>query len=89
MEMSNGFVVLMGIGIVFLGLVCIIVLCTVMSAVVRKLTKKPAPAAAPAAAAVTTEIPNRREIVAAISAAVAEELGVAVSGIKVLSLKKI
>jgi len=88
---SNGMVVLLGVGIVFFGLICIIVLCTVMSAVVRKLAKKPeAPApAAPAPAAEQAVIPNRREMVAAVSAAIAEELGVEVSGIKILSIKKI
>ena len=38
---SNGMVILLGIGIVFFGLICIIVLCTIMGAVVRKFAKKP------------------------------------------------
>ena len=92
MDVSNGVVVLLGVGIVFIGLICIIVLCTIMSAVVRKFAKKPeaAPAAAPApVVAEQAVIPNRREMVAAVSAAIAEELGVEVSGIKILSIKKI
>ena len=92
MDVSNGMVILLGLGIVFFGLICIIVLCTIMGAIVRKFAKKPeAPAAAPAPApaAEQTVIPNRREMVAAISAAIAEELGVEVSGIKILSIKKI
>ena len=88
---SNGMVVVLGLGIVFFGLICIIVLCSVMGKIVGKLAKKPeaAPAAAPAPAAEQTVIPNRREMVAAVSAAIAEELGVEVSGIKILSIKKI
>jgi len=91
MEVSDGMVILLGIGIVFFGLICIIVLCTIMGAVVRKFAKKPE-ASAPAAPAPVVEqavIPNRREMVAAVSAAIAEELGVEVSGIKILSIKKI
>ena len=30
MELSSGFVVLMGLGTVFFGLICIILICTVM-----------------------------------------------------------
>ena len=46
-EVSNLFVVLMGIGTVFFGLICIILLCMAMSAVCRSMEK--APVAAPAA----------------------------------------
>ena len=46
------FVTLMGIGTVFFGLVCIIVLTTIMGAVLKSNAKPaPAPAAAPKAAA--------------------------------------
>ncbi len=86
-------VFLMGMGTVMLGLVCIVLLCTLMSALVRKFsgtkeketseTEKTAPPSAPAA------IPNRGELVAAIAAAVAEELGEDVGAIRILSLKKI
>lgn len=90
MEVSNGVVILLGIGIVFIGLICIIALCSIMGVVVRKFAKKPAEAPAAAAPAVVEQaIPNRREMVAAVSAAIAEELGVEVSGIKILSIKKI
>ena len=44
-EVSNLFVVLMGIGTVFFGLICIILLCMAMSAVCRSMEK--APVAAP------------------------------------------
>lgn len=84
-------VVLLGLGIVFAGLICIVVLCVLMSKVVRLLEKKEAPAvpAAPAApVAPAAEIPNRQELVAAISCCLAEELGTDVSAIRIVSLKK-
>ena len=97
---SGGIVVLMGMGIVFVGLICIVLLCSLMSKVVKILEKMnesaPAPAAAPVAApavapvaAVQAPVENRQELVAAISAALAEELGTDVSGIRILSLKKV
>ena len=97
---DNGVVVMMGMGIVFVGLICIVLLCSLMSKVVKILEKmngsEPAPAApvatpaaAPAPAAVQAPVENRQELVAAISAALAEELGTDVSGIRILSLKKV
>ena len=65
-----GEVVLLGVGIVFLGLICIILLCLIMGKVVSSLVNKEeeatrnVPAAVPAPVA---EIPNRQELVAAIS----------------------
>jgi len=75
---------------VFFGLACIILLSYAMSAVVRKFAKAPAAtaAAAPAAPAVET-IPNRQAMIAAISAAIAEDLGTDLTGIRILSVKKL
>ncbi|MBQ6823946.1 MAG: OadG family protein [Clostridia bacterium] len=94
-----GMVVALGVGIVFAGLVCIVILCVLMGKVVRLLegmSKKPvadaAPAAAPApvaAPAVAAAIPNRQELVAAIACCLAEELGTDVSAIRIVSLKKV
>ena len=94
MEPSIPFVILMGIGVVFIGLVCIILLTTAMSAVCRAMgdkTPAPAPAAAaPAASAASTAaIPNRQAMVAAIAVAVAEEMGTDPAGIRILSIKKL
>ncbi len=90
---SNLFVIIMGLCTVFIGLICIIAICYLMSAVVRKLdARKPAPAVeapAPAASAAPAPIENRGELVAAISAAIAEELGKDVSGIRILSIKRL
>ena len=94
MEPSIPFVILMGVGIVFIGLICIILLTTAMSAVCRSMgdkTPAPAPAAAaPAAPAAKAEaIPNRQAMIAAIAVAVAEEMGTDPSGIRILSVKKL
>ncbi len=91
-SLPSWFVVVMGMGIVFLGLICIVVLCTIMSKIVRKFdrnTAAAAPAAVSAPEAAQETIVNRQELVAAISAVVAEELGKDVSAIRILSLKKV
>lgn len=90
-EVSNLFVVLMGIGTVFFGLICIILLCMAMSAVCRSMEKAPvaAPAAPAAPAAGAEAIPNRQAMIAAIAAAIAEEEGTDLAGIRILSVKKL
>ena len=92
-EPSIPFVILMGVGVVFIGLICIILLTTAMSAVCRSMgDKTAAPAAAPAAAAPaarTEAIPNRQAMIAAIAVAVAEEMGTDPAGIRILSVKKL
>lgn len=95
-EYNLGVVILLGMGIVFAGLICIVILCVLMGKVVRLLEKKEAPAAvpapvaaAPAPAFAAEAIPNRQELVAAIACCLAEELGTDVSAIRIVSLKKI
>lgn len=161
-EVSNAFVVAMGMGVVFVGLICIVVLCMVMSRLCRPVGKK-VPAEAPAASAAVSKpaeqsgagekdiavltavitaaitaaasdrpaaavrraaVPGRRvaapsyrpvmppvysgpprhaaaapvrrpaaskrqEMISAVSAAIAEQSGTDVSGIRILSFKKI
>ncbi len=93
--MSNAFVVAMGIGTVFVGLICIIIVCMIMSSIVRAFVKQkpqenkasaPAPVAASAA---NTAIADRDKVLVAISAAIAEEIGEEAGAIRILSLKKI
>ena len=88
------FVTLMGIGTVFFGLVCIIVLTTIMGAVLKSNAKPTAPAppaapkaAAPAAPAVNTA--KEQEILAAVIAAVTEDLGPSASRMQITSINKI
>ena len=99
--MNLGFVVLFGIGVVFTCLIALIVLIKVMGFVVNAFTKKPetaaapaAPAAAPAAAPVNAapaavSSVDKQKIIAAIGAAIAEDMGTDVAHIKIHSIKKI
>ena len=95
---NNGFVVAMGVGTVFVGLICIILLIKLMSMVTALFTANapaqaapaaPAATPAPAAPAASTAIENRAEIVAAVCAAAAEEMGTDISALRVVSFKKI
>lgn len=98
---SNVFVVLMGISTVFLGLICIILIIELMTGLTRRLggneqsAKAPAAPTAPVAPVATpaptveTPIANREELVAAVCAAVAEELGTDVSALRVVSFRKV
>ncbi len=89
--MNNTFVVCMGIGTVFVGLICIIILCKIIGAICmasEKNNSKPVKEA-PVTATVAEPIQNRQEIVAAVSAVIAEELGKDISAIRILSFKKI
>lgn len=90
MEYSSVFVCLMGMGTVFFGLICLIVLTMAMGKIVGGRTA-PAAAPAPAAAVPAAAAPeaNRQEIAAAVAAAVAEELGTDITGIRILSMKKL
>lgn len=86
MDYSNLFVCLMGLGTVFVGLVCIILLVTLMSYVCRKSEGKSAPIAA------TVDAPKAGvgpELIAAVSAAIAEEMGTDISAIRIISMKQI
>lgn len=95
MNYSIPFVCAFGIITVFLSLIVIVILSTVMSAVVRKLEKPapaaakpaaPAPASAPKAAAAPTQDP---QLMAAITAALAEDLGVSFQNVRITAIKKI
>ena len=88
------FVTLMGIGTVFFGLICIIVLTTVMGSVLKSKSKPaaPAPAAAPKSAAPAAPAVNtakEQEILAAVIAAVTEDLGPSASRMQITSINKI
>jgi len=91
--MSSAFVCLLGIGTVFFGLVCIVVLCYIMSAVCNMFGKEgtEAPKATPVAPATVSKakVENKQEIIAAVACAIAEELGTDVEGIRIKSFKKL
>ena len=83
-------VVVMGLATVFVALIALIVICKVMGALVGNKAEAPAAkpvAAAPAAPAAPEVLPQ--QTVAAIAAAIAENMGTDVSKIRILSIKKI
>lgn len=89
---ENLFVVVMGIGTVFIGLICIILLCKIIGLLGKIGANKadtPAVVTATPAAVSNQPIQNKQEIIAAVSAAIAEELGTDISAIRILSFKKI
>ena len=86
MEYSSLFVTLMGIGTVFFGLICIIFLTMAMGAILKGKEKAPAAAAAAPAAKPQGMQP---EIVAAITAALSEEVGISSRSMNIVNIKKI
>lgn len=90
---SNLFVVLLGVGTVFVGLICLIILCKIIGAFcsIKNTDKSETNAQSVGLSPVSKPetIQNRSEIIAAVSAVIAEELGTDVSAIRILSFKKI
>lgn len=89
---SSWTVIAMGMGIVFVGLICLIFICKILGAIFSKVKTKEV--STPAQKAVVNEvksdvIPNKSELVAAVSAAIAESMGTDVSKIRIHSIKKI
>jgi len=85
--------ILLGLGAVFIGLICIIILCKVMSFFCRLASKEEIEEDdddfLKATSALPVEIPNRQEFIAAVSAAIAENMGMDISGIRILSVKRV
>lgn len=93
MNYSIPFVCAFGILTVFASLIVIVILSSAMSAVVRKLEKPAptvtkAPAAAPAAAAPAAPQQDP-QLMAAITAAIAEDMGVSFSNVHITAIKKV
>ena len=90
--MPSSVVCVLGMGIVFIALICIVFMCNIMSFCVRLFEGKktnevpatavsaPAPAAAP--------IANKQEIIAAACAVIAEEIGADAKNLRVVSFKR-
>lgn len=89
-EISNAFVVCMGIGTVFVGLVFIIVICKAVGFFCNIFVKKPAaPDNNRIVKSDDLSPDKRREIIAAVTAACAEDMGTDVSALRVVSFKKL
>ena len=80
----------LGIGVVFAALICLVLICSLMGMIFKKLVKEK-PQTPTAAAPLTqddTDPAKRVELVAAASAAIAESLGKDVSAIRIVSFRK-
>lgn len=103
MEPSILQVVLMGLITVFVVLICLIVLIKILGAIMVKVkgNEAPAPVKAQAPAVSATAVPanavpataapgeNRGELVAAISAAIAEEMGTDPAHLRIHSIRRV
>ena len=91
--MPDSFVVVLGVGTVFTGLICLVLLCKIIGlscGVAKKETKTTNTANSPAPVNTQAQpIENRQEIIAAVSAVIAEELGTSVEALRIISFKKI
>lgn len=94
-EPSTLQVVLMGLITVFVVLICLIVIIKILGAVMAKANGNKSGAPAPAvkapapAAPVQTAGPDKRQLVAAIAAAIAEDMGSDVDHIKIHSIRRL
>ena len=88
-EVPNWMVVVMGVGVVFLGLLLIVFICKIMSLFFVKAAKSESNPAVATAPAKSATIENRQEIIAAVTAACAEDMGKDVSALRVVSFKKL
>lgn len=87
-------VVLMGLITVFVVLICLIVIIKILGLVMEKVSGKNAPQAAPAPAAAApaqgrTVSGGGQQLVAAIAAAIAEDMGEEVDHIRIHSIRRI
>lgn len=80
---------LIGIATVFVGLICIILICKIMGVVCSALIKETPATRQNMSAGESGDIPNKQEFIAAVSAAIAEDMGTDISGIRILSVKKL
>ena len=92
-NISPVFVLLLGMGTVFFGLFCLIVLTKLMSKVLGE-GKEAAVKAAPAAAAVPVssaapDVADRKAFDAAIAAAIATYMGSEPQGLRIRNIKKV
>ena len=86
MDYSIIFVCLMGMGTVFFGLICLIVLTTLLGRLCGQKQQSAPAAVSPAPAAVSAG--DQQELIAAVSAAIAAELGTDITGTRIRSIKK-
>lgn len=83
MEPSNTLVICLGMGTVFFGLICLVAICKLTSLICGLFEKKEKEEEK------SEVISNKQEILAAVCAAVAEEIGEEAKNIRVVSFKRV
>lgn len=90
-EISMGMVIVMSLATVFVVLICLIIICKLMGVIVNSVAPakaEPAQAAPKATPAPAADV-MPQQTVAAIAAAIAENMGSDISKIRILSIRKI
>lgn len=88
---NNLTVILMGLGVVFAGLIGLIIVCSIMGSICKRVIKESPQIGGPTmpqAAVPTDEIPERGKFIAAVSAAIAEASGTEAAGIRIVNIEK-
>lgn len=80
---------LLGLGTVFVGLICLIYITKLMSFLCARFSDKPAPAVSAAPAAARPEISDRGAFCATVAACIASTMGAEVDGLRIVSIKKV
>ena len=90
MQVSSAFVVIMGMGVTFVGLTCIIFLTMLMGKILSR-PEAPKPAAVPAASAAPAVPADglTDEVKIAIMAAIAQQPGFSMANVTNVSIRKI
>ena len=87
MEYSNLFVCLMGMGIVFAGLLCLIALVSLMGRVCSKPQQTTSPLPSDSGESLNAE--DKKKLLAAITAAIAEDSHADVSAVRIVSIRRV
>ena len=89
---SDWMLVWLGIGVVFAGLIALILICHLLAAAfsgVKAAPVQPQKTVSPAYAAAANTIENRSELAAVIAVAIAQEMGCEPEGLRIHSIRKI
>lgn len=94
MTVSTPMVIAMGMVTVFVVLICLILIITIMGKIMGAVTANqkaaaPAPAAAAPAPVQAAPVGNKQQLVAAMAAVIAEDMGTDVGRIKIHSIRKL
>ncbi len=94
MTVSTPMVIAMGMITVFVVLICLILIITIMGKIMSAVTANqkaaaPAPAAAAPAPVQAAPVGNKQQLVAAMAAVIAEDMGTDVGRIKIHSIRKL